>query len=311
MTSPKAESKTDLYRLLARSRRILRVLYPNHEMSIYDIAKKTNDYSSNISKKIETLQQEHIVLTRDEKEKGKGGRPKKICSLSWKGRNIVDLLEKTSHPKLTQDQIGMLISLMNDTALSANIRSVAANTLSEDALTNSDTVLKNPEIKKMLEQAVSNYSNIEEKILKSTLSILSATLPYITQNKQTTEWFQDNIYDDLMKITTDETASKPLQQWAITTASRIAQLSNNYQLTDETLRTLLNIYFKNSELSKLVEDELLKFDTKMQTKVIKKVREYAKREEKKTAAEDLLQVLIRNWWGKDLSRYNFIQNSSS
>jgi predicted transcriptional regulator len=310
MTHPETESKDNLYRLLARSRKILQALYSNHEMSISGIAKKTNDYASNVSKKIEKLQQEHIVLARDEKEEGKGGRPKKLCSLSWKGRKILDLLEKKSHPKLTQDQIATLISLIKDTGLNVKVQSVAANTLAEDALTNSETVFKNPEIKKMLEQAVSNYPGIEALILKGTLSIISDSLPYITQDKQTTEWFQNTIYRGLIKIASDETASKPLRQWTIKTMSRATVLRDNYEMTGKTLEALLKIYFTDSELSKLVEDELLAFDTKNQTRIIEKVRECAKDEEKKTAAENLLQVLIRNWWGKDLSRQNFIQNSS-
>jgi hypothetical protein len=52
----------------------------------------------------------------------------------------------------------------------------------------------------------------------------------------------------------------------------------------------------------LTKNELLQFEPKLQLQIIEKIRQDAKIEDQRTAAEDLLQILIENWWGKDLSR---------
>jgi chromosome condensin MukBEF complex kleisin-like MukF subunit len=48
----------------------------------------------------------------------------------------------------------------------------------------------------------------------------------------------------------------------------------------------------------LTNNELLQFGPKSQLQTIEKIRQYAKNEDQRTAAEDLLQMLIKNWWSK-------------
>jgi hypothetical protein len=84
--------------------------------------------------------------------------------------------------------------------------------------------------------------------------------------------------------------------------SRTARLSNDTATIFKATDALLGLYFKNQDSSTTVRNELLQFEPKFQSQIIDKIREYAKKEDQRTATEDLLQVPIKDWWGKDLSR---------
>jgi DNA-binding MarR family transcriptional regulator len=271
-------------------------------MSISQIAKKIKDSAANVSRKIAALEKKSLILSREEREEAKGGRPRKICFLTRRAQEIVRPYVETSNPNLVKAPISTLISLLEDRDLSPRTRAVAASILADEALSNSELVPRNPKIRDMFEQTVNNYSRIEEEIRKGTLSILSASLPHITQNKETATWFHNTIYKSLLRIVSDKTEPPRLREWAINMLSRTAKLSHNSALTTKTIDTLLDLYFENTDLSQTAEDELLQFETKFQNQIVEIIRQNAKNEQKRTVAEDLLQVLIKNWWSKDLSR---------
>jgi hypothetical protein len=110
-----------------------------------------------------------------------------------------------------------------------------------------------------------------------------------------------NLYDDLLKMAQGPKAPKPLQEFATNTLSRTARLSNDPATISKTIDALLSLYFTNQDSSASAKNELLQFEPKFQLQIIEKIRQHAKNEDQRTAAEDLLQVLIKNWWGKDLS----------
>lgn len=304
----------DLAKLVARSYDILHLLnrerttqyYPDNHMSVSEIARALADSPGNASRIIDSLEDEALIIATNEvRKKGAAGRPKRIISLTYKAQQIVELFEKTLKPGLTEAQISTLIPLMEDKTLSPETRKVAAETLCDHASSISESLLKDQEnaraLRTMFKQAVSNYSSKEEELEKSTRSILSASLPYIIRNQDTANWFYGNLYDDLLKIAQDKKAPKPLREYAINTLSRAARLSNHSATISRTIDALLSLYFKDQDSSTAVKNELLN-EPKLQLQIIDKIRQHAKKEDQKTAAEDLLQVLIKNWWGKDLSR---------
>jgi predicted transcriptional regulator len=278
------------------------VLYPDKQMSVTDIAKELDDSAANVSRTINTLHDNALIVTREEREGSRSGRPKKICRLSYKAAKIVEIIEEPIKPSLTDEQITALITILEDNNLSSETRRTAAGTLTDHAPSISESLLKNPGVRTMFKQAVSNYSNKEDETKERILSILSASLPYIQSYQDTAEWFHENLYDDILNIIQDPKAPKPLQETATKLLARTARLSKvpatNSNITD----TLLSLYFKNQDLSGTVRDEFIEFEPKFQLRLIEKIRQCTKNEDQRTAAEELLQALIRYWWGKDLSR---------
>jgi hypothetical protein len=204
-------------------------------------------------------------------------------------------------PGLADSQIDTLITLMEDKALSLETREVAAGTLCDHASSISEPLLRNQKIRTMFKKAVGNYSSREEEMEKSTRSILSASLPYIIRNQETADWFFRTLYDDFLRTAQDPKAPESLREYAISMLSRTARLCNHPATIYKIIDALVGLYFKNQESSNAVKNELLN-EPKLQLEIIEKIRQYAKIEDQKRAAEDLLQVLIKNWWGKDLSR---------
>jgi hypothetical protein len=270
-------------------------------MSISQIAKKIKDSPANVSRKIASLDGKSLILSREERDEARGGRPRKICFLTRKAQEIVSLFEKISKPTLAKAQISVLIALSENNELSLATRKVAAKTLADEALSNSTLVLEYPKIKDMFDRAVNNYSGVEEDVRKGVLSILFASLPHITANKQTAQWFQNTIYPGLQKIASDAAETTNLRERAINILSKTAMLTNDPNLTTNSIDFLLDLYFKNTDSSKIVAYELVKFEDKHQTRIIKTITHNIKIEERRSAAEELLQLLINNWWGKQLS----------
>lgn len=302
MTQIEIKTKKNLAKLVARSYNILCILYRGEPKSISEIAQTLADSPANVSRIIAELQEQALIVTREESEKGESGRPRKICSLTHKAQRIVEVFEETLKPGLGDSQISTLIAMMEDKTLSPETREVAAGTLYDHASSISEFLLKNEKIRTMFKQAVSNYSSKEEEMEKSTLSILSASLPYIILNQETASWFYETLYDAFLKTAQDPKAPKPLREYAINTLSRTARLSNHPAIISRTINALLSLHFKNQDPSNAIKNEFLKFEPKLQLQIIEKIREYAKNEDQRTTAEDLLRILIKNWWGKDLSR---------
>lgn len=320
----------DLAKLVARSYDILHLLnreratqhYPDNHMSVSEIARALADSPGNVSRIIDSLKDQALVIaTYEVRKKGVTGRPKKIISLTYKAQRIVELFKENLKPGLTDLQISILIPLMEDKTLSLETRKVAAGTLCDHAPSISESLLKDQEnaraLRAMFKQALTNHSRkngdvkrskekeerekSEEDMKKSTRSILSASLPYIIRNQDTANWFYGKLYDHLLKIAQDKETSKPLRQYAINMLSRAASLSSHTAMISSTIDALLSLYFKDQDCSTAVKDELLN-ETRLQLQIVGKIKKYAKIEDQKTAAEDLLQVLIKNWWGNDLSR---------
>ena len=288
-------------KLAAKSYEILKELYPDKQMSYTDLAKKLRDSTGNVSRTINSMKKDSLIMICEEKEETKGGRPKKNCSLTKKGQQIVEIFKETVKPGLTEDQITTLVELMEDKMLSSTTREVAAGTLSDHASSIHQSLLENQKIKDIIEKTISNSLIKKENIEKSTRSLLSAMLPYIMQNQKATEWFYKNLHDAFLKIAQDPRAPKSLREYAIITLSRTTGLSNNPDAISKTIDTLLDLYFNNQDISDTVKTELPN-EPKLQLQIIDKLRQQAKNETKKTAAEALLQTLIKNWWNNDLSR---------
>jgi predicted transcriptional regulator len=302
MTQVKPKTGKALAKLVANSYDILRVLYPDKQMSITDIAKELDDSAANVSRTVNTLHENALIVTREVREEAKGGRPKKICSLTHKAAQVVEIIEEPIKPGLTDEQITTLITILEDETLSCETRRTVVGTLTDHAPSISESLLKNQKVRTMFKQAVSNYSNKEKEMKKSTLSILSASLPYIQRNQETAAWFHENLYHDILRIAQDPKAPKPLPEIATGMLARTARLSTNPDTISQTTNALLSLYFKNQDLSVAVKDELVQFEPKFQLPLIEQIRQCTKIEDQRTAAEELLQALIRNWWGKDLSR---------
>jgi len=270
-------------------------------MSISEIAEALKKSAANISRTVTDLKDNTLIVSHETRGERKAGKPKKICSLTSKAQQIVKVFEETPKHGLTEDQVSALITLMEDETLSVKTREVAAGTLSEHANSISDSLLRKQKIRKMFKQAVSSYP-VGEENRKSILSILSAALPYIIQNQETAKWFHENLYDDFPRIIQDPKVPQYLRNFAIETLSRTAGLGHDPNATSKTIDTLLCLCFKNEALSKTIENELMNFEAQFQIQIIEKIRDYAQNQGQKENAEDLLQVLIRNWWGKNLSR---------
>jgi predicted transcriptional regulator len=301
MTQVKPKTRKALAKLVANSYNILSVLYPNKQMSITDIAKELDDSAANVSRTINALHENALIVTRELREESKGGLPKKICSLTYKAAQIVEIIEEPIKPSLTDEQITTLITILEDKTLSCKTRKTAAGTLTEHSPSISESLLRNQRVRTMFKQAISNYLN-EDEIKKGTLSILSASLPYIQSNQETAEWFRKNLYQDILRITQDPKAPKPLQETVIGMLARTARLSNNPDTVSQITKALLSLYFENQDLSEAVRNEFIQFEPKFQLRLIEEIRQRTKNEDHKTAAEELLQALIKYWWGKDLSR---------
>jgi DNA-binding PadR family transcriptional regulator len=289
-------------KLAAKSYEILKVLYPDKQISITDVAKKIGDSPGNVSRTLKSLKNDDLIIIRETSGETKGGRPKKICSLTNKGRQIVEIFKENLKPSLTEDQISTLIILMEDKTLSPKTNEVAAETLSSHATSISESLIKNQKIKDIFKQAVSNSLSNGAEIEKSTRSLLSATLKYIIENDVTANWFYENLYDDFLKIAQDSKLTKPQRIFAINILSRTARLSNQPAITSRTINALINLYFNNTGDAEEIENELAN-EPKLQIEIINKIKQHTKIEDQKTAAEELLQKLVKNWWNNDLSRH--------
>jgi hypothetical protein len=275
------ESRKALVKLVAKSYDILQVLYPNEKLSVTDIATKLDDSAANVSRTIGLLEKEALIRAAEARDERKGGRPKKICSLTNKAQQIVGVFEQPLKPGLADPQISILIALMEDKTLSPKTREVAVGTLCDHAASISESLLGNQKVRPMFKQAVNSYSNEEEEMEKSTRSILSASLPYIFENQEKDEWFYRTFFDDFLRISKDPSAPKPLREYAIDTLSRTARLSNHPATISRTIDALVSLYFQNQDSSDTVRNELFKFGTKLQLQTIEKIRQHANNEDQK------------------------------
>jgi DNA-binding MarR family transcriptional regulator len=298
---PKTEK--ELSKLITRAYDILNALYPSKELSAKAIAKTIKKSQSTVSRITELLNESELITINRTKDEKTIGKPNKNCTLTLKGRKIVELYQSKSKPEIKEEQINILISLLEDTSLSTLTRAVAAGTLTDNAVSNSKTLLRSSKIKDMFAHSVDNSLKVEEQIRIGTLSILSASLPFIIQDPTTADWFQKNLYKGLVNMTSDQTTSEPLQIRAIALLARTAQLSRYPYIIQRALETLLDSYFKNPKISNEIKGELLQLKPDTQPLIIKKLREEAKTENKKIEAEKLLRYLIQNWWNKDLSKF--------
>jgi hypothetical protein len=282
-------------KVFAQSYKILRLLYPKQSLSISDIAHALSEFPSNISPKIQLLHEDGMVIFDQEPQKGKSGNSKKICRLTYRAKQIMDLFEENTANRLSEEQIELLLDLIEDPSLSSHTRAIAAGTLSSNAQSISGLLPENHRIQEMFSKVWNHYSEEDKELNNEKLKILSYSMRSIFENSEAQTWFLEKIYPLLPEIAKDQEKPEELVGKAIDFMARAARLSRNPQIIEKTIDTLLQLSIKYPKSAKAAQDNLLSFETEYQLLIINKIKKCLSTENDKAKGEELLQLLIRNW----------------
>ena len=106
----------------------------------------------------------------------------------------------------------------------------------------------------------------------------------------------------LLEIALDKKEEVTMRERAISIISAAARIKGDQQLLKETIKTLLKLYFEDTNLSASVKETLNNFENRYHRTILQEIREYQKQTENRSRAEELLKELIQLWMPTDLTR---------
>lgn len=291
----------DLAKIVYQRFEILQQLYPDKKLSMTELQEEARLDLANISryaKKLQTLE----LISIEEKEKDKGGKPYKYCSLTYNARRILEpymKMERDNSATPSPDEISLSLNMLQDSSLSEDFREFIATKLSDLAVRHADWLIERDKARELFKQTVHNPCPTHDlKVGKQLMHLLSHSIPEMLVSKKNREWFLQNIYDPLFEKMADEDQALEIRQWAIGNISRAATLMNDADYRNYAFEKLMKIYYgKSPELSRTVKDEILEFEPGRRGEILKKIREQIAKEPGKTGrGEALMKELVSLWW---------------
>jgi DNA-binding MarR family transcriptional regulator len=280
---------------------ILQQLYPNQELCLTELAKKTGLDLANISRYVRKLESAELVSIR-KTENNAGGTPFSTCSITYKGREIVEPImraERENGNTPSPDEINLSIEMLQEKKLTEGFRKFIAAKLSDLAIKHADKLIEQDEVKELFKDTVkkpfpTDYSPIKNQLM----SLLTHSIPGMLAQKKNREWFLQNIHQPLFDKISDEEQALETRQWAISIISRVVGLMNDTNYRSRVFEKLIDIYYgKPTELANTVKEELVKFEPNCRGAILKKINEQALKKTDRTAkAEALLKELLSRWW---------------
>lgn len=303
----KMESNWKFIKIIAKNYLLLRGLYPDKSYSILELAKKLGASPGNISRCIIELEKTKLVHTQTE-ERTTGGRPKKFCSLTTRGKTVIEAIEDAQKARPDYEslettesdwKIDELSNLFEDKNASIQLRKFALSTMLEMASGNRAMLTRNAKIRSIFKRFVSEPAtlSLNTEISEILNKLLSNAISETEHNESEKSWFIKEILIPLQE-SLDEKKGNHATESTLPLISKAARLEIDSDFTEKTIDILLTSYFEKNETSKLAKNELIKFNSpNLQQQIIRKLKTHNRKgSNHKKEAETLLQELINNWW---------------